>query len=183
MRRPARPVHRHKKVLRMPETAPAQPQEETTGQALAKLPGLLWLIRLRSLAAALLAAGLLALPGLLWAPQPWAWLALLPLAAVCGWRYAARYFAAYQARWLPEEGVVLNEGVWWRSEVWVPMARLQHLDLSQGPLDRRWGMASLSLHTAGTHDHKTRIHGLPLAQAQALREALLPRLKADARHD
>ena len=54
-------------------------------------------------------------------------------------------------------------------------ARLQHLDVQQGPLDRRWGMASLSLHTAGSHDHHTRILGLPLAQAHALRDHLLPR--------
>lgn len=150
-----------------------------------KLPALLWVTRLWSVLICLLPALAVLVPLLIWAPLLWAALALplLPISAWAGWRYAARYFGAYQARWLPEEGVVLNEGVWWRSEVWVPMARLQHLDVSQGPLDRRWGMASLSLHTAGTHDHKTRIHGLPQAQAHALREALLPRLKADARHD
>jgi len=180
----------------MSNMASPLPQEQPTAaqaikalnraeRPLEKLPALLQVIRLWSLLAALLPAGLIALPGLVWMPQPWAWAAgLLPLlAAWLAWRYAARYFAAYQARWLPEEGVVLNEGVWWRSEIWVPMARLQHLDVSQGPLDRRWGMASLSLHTAGTHDHKTRIHGLPLAQAQALREALLPRLKAVPEHE
>ena len=107
--------------------------------------------RLWSVFGLLLLALLIVAPLMIWAPVLWIWLSmpLLPLAAWLGWRYAARYFAAYQARWLPDEGVVLSSGVWWRSEVWVPMARLQHLDVSQGPLDRRWGMASLSLHTAG----------------------------------
>ncbi len=51
---------------------------------------------------------------------------------------------------------------------------LQFLDVNQGPLDRRWGMASLSLQTASAHDHTTRIAGLPLQEAHALRAALLP---------
>ncbi|MCV2368356.1 PH domain-containing protein [Roseateles oligotrophus] len=89
--------------------------------------------------------------------------------------YAGQRFAHYRAELHEGEGVVLHSGVWWRSEVWVPTARLQHLDVSQGPLGRRWGMAILSLHTAGSHDHHTRIHGLPLAEAHALRERLLPR--------
>jgi len=100
-------------------------------------------------------------------------IALLGLAL--GWWYAGRRFAHYRAEHHEGEGVVLYAGVWWRSEVWVPTARLQHLDVQQGPLDRRWGMASLSLHTAGSHDHHTRILGLPLAQAHALRDHLMPR--------
>ncbi|MCV2360342.1 MULTISPECIES: PH domain-containing protein [Roseateles] len=100
-------------------------------------------------------------------------LALLGFA--CGWRYASLRFEHYRAEHHIGEGVVLRSGVWWRSEVWVPIARLQHLDVTQGPLDRRWGMATLSLHTAGNHDHHIRIDGLPLAQAHALREQLLPR--------
>ena len=168
------------------DSAPATLALTRAEQPLDKLPALLWVARLWSLLLGLLAALAVLVPLLIWAPLLWAALALplLPLSAWAAWRYAARFFEAYQARWLPKEGVVLNKGVWWRSEVWVPMARLQHLDVSQGPLDRRWGMASLSLHTAGTHDHKTRIHGLPQAQAHALREALLPRLNNKApEHD
>lgn len=105
-------------------------------------------------------------------------LLLALLLAGLGWRYARQRFAHYQGQWLAGEGVVLRSGVWWRNEAWVPMARLQHLDVNQGPLDRAWGMASLVLHTAGSHDHKTRIDGLPVAQAHALREALLPRVRA-----
>ena len=102
-------------------------------------------------------------------------LALALLGLTLGWRYAGQRFAHYRAEHHPGEGVVLYSGVWWRSEVWVPTARLQHLDVSQGPLDRRWGMANLSLHTAGSHDHHIRIAGLPLDQAHDLRERLLPR--------
>ena len=85
-------------------------------------------------------------------------------------------FACYRAEHHPQAGVRLQDGIWWQTETWIPIARLQHLDVQQGPLDRRWGMATLSLHTAGTHDHVLRIKGLPLDQAHALRAALLPQL-------
>lgn len=83
-------------------------------------------------------------------------------------------FVAYEARCLPGEGLRLRHGVWWRHETWVPMSRIQHLDVVQGPLDRAVGMASLAVHTAGRHDHRTQVKGLPLAQAQQLRAELMP---------
>lgn len=101
--------------------------------------------------------------------------ALALLGISLGRRFAGLRFEHYRAELHEGEGIVLRSGIWWRSEVWVPTARLQHLDVAQGPLDRRWGMATLSLHTAGSHDQHTRIHGLPLDQAHALREHLMPR--------
>lgn len=98
-----------------------------------------------------------------------------------GWLYGGWRHAAYGAELLPSEGLVLRRGVWWRTESWVPIARLQHLDLHQSPLERFWGMARLILHTAGQHDHKTAVQGLPLAEAQSLREALMP--KVQGRHE
>lgn len=103
---------------------------------------------------------------------------LTVLLAAVGWWYGGLRFAHYQGSLHAGEGVVLQSGVWWRSEAWVPMARLQHLDVTQGPLDRAWGMATLTLNTAGTHDHSLRIKGLPVAQAHALRAALLPRTRS-----
>lgn len=146
-------------------------------RALGRLPALLryWRWRygltgaLPGLALAVLGFAL-SLP---WSLAPAAALALLGL--TLGRHFAGLRFAHYRAELHEGEGLVLYSGVWWRSEVWVPTARLQHLDVSQGPLDRRWGMATLSLHTAGSHDNHTRIDGLPLAEAHALREHLLPR--------
>ena len=108
-------------------------------------------------------------------------IALATVLAVAAYLYAVRRFAHYRGEHFPLEGVRLQDGVWWQTETWIPIARLQHLDVQQGPLDRRWGMATLSLHTAGSHDHLLRIKGLPLDQAYALRDALMPRLQV--RHD
>ncbi len=107
----------------------------------------------------------------------------LPLAllgaALCAlaWYYAGQRHARYRIRLQPVQGVVVERGVWWREQIWLPIARLQHLDVVQGPLERRWSMATLVLHTAGSHKHETRLPGLKLAEAQALRDALLPQLR------
>lgn len=106
---------------------------------------------------------------------------ILPVAILAGfgWYYAGRRFSLYRAYLHADQGVALQDGVWWRTEAWVPLSRLQYLDVNQGPLDRRWGMASISLQTASSHDHTTRIVGLPLQEAQALRAALLPLTRSE----
>jgi len=113
------------------------------------------------------------------APFPVA--ALLPL--VCGmalgWLYSGRYARAFSAAHLAD-GMLIRRGVWWRGEVFVPRARIQHTEINQGPLDRRWDMASVAIHTAGTRLESIVVPGLPRALAESLRDALLDRkLHAD----
>jgi uncharacterized protein len=91
-----------------------------------------------------------------------------------GWRYALRYAALYSAANLAD-GVLIRRGVWWRAEVFVPRARIQHTEINQGPLDRRWGMASLSIHTAGTRLENITVPGVPRDIAVVLRDTLLDR--------
>jgi len=158
--------------------------EGAAGQALGKMRTLrtLWQLRAAVLCAAVLAGLAVLLLSLLDERWPWPWLAGTALAVGLlslgpGLIYGAWRYQAYSAALHPGEGLVLRRGVWWRTESWVPIARLQHLDLQQSPLERLWGMARLELHTAGQHDHKTAVHGLPLAEAQALRAALMPRVQ------
>lgn len=154
------------------------------GQALGKMRTLraLWQLRAALVVAAALGGLVVGLLSLLDESWPWTWLGaaalLVLLISLClGMAYGSWRYQAYGAALHPGEGLVLRSGVWWRSESWVPIARLQHLDLQQSPLERLWGMARLELHTAGQHDHKTAVHGLPLAEAQALRASLMPRVQ------
>ena len=103
------------------------------------------------------------------------------LGLIGAWIYASKRFAAYETTFFPEQGMRVRSGVIWRKEIWLPIARLQHLDVNQGPLDRKWGMAGLVLHTAGTHDHELSLHGLPTSVAHELREILMPRQQV--KHD
>jgi hypothetical protein len=91
-----------------------------------------------------------------------------------GWRHAGHYAARYAALHLGD-GVLIRRGVWWRSELFVPRARIQHTEVHQGPLDRRWGMAGVSIHTAGTRLESITLPGVPHAIALQLRDALLDR--------
>lgn len=80
------------------------------------------------------------------------------------WRYAA---------WrVDPQAVEILTGVWWRRGVTIPRTRLQHLDVVQGPLQRRFGLATLVLHTAGTADASVPLAGLAHQVALALRAEL-----------
>lgn len=77
-------------------------------------------------------------------------------------------------------GIELRRGVVWRTVTNVPRTRVQHTDVSQGPFERRYGVASLVIHTAGTDDSVVTQHGLAHETALAIRDHLLPREEADA---
>lgn len=80
-------------------------------------------------------------------------------------------------RWkLDAEGLWLRQGrLWWR-ETRVPASRVQHVDLKHGPLERRFGLATLVVHTAAVHLSGITVRGLDRADAQALRDALARQL-------
>lgn len=70
-------------------------------------------------------------------------------------------------------GLEIRRGVWWRSQISVPLARVQHTDVHQGPMQRRFGIAKLIVHTAGTENSAVELSGLNFATAQRLRDALI----------
>ena len=65
-----------------------------------------------------------------------------------------------------------------RELVVVPHERTQSLAVSQGPLQRRYGVATLKLYTAGSRFTRTELPGLEYAEAVALRDRLLLRESA-----
>lgn len=83
-------------------------------------------------------------------------------------------------RWrLDADGFSLRKGRMWQSEVRVPVNRVQHLDLRRGPLERRYGLATLVIHTAGTRDSAVNVGGLADADADALRDLLARQAEHD----
>ena len=118
-------------------------------------------------------AGVLAAVGL--GPD---WLTVL-LAAVAVTFLAA---AAWTWRWAPrntaswgyaenEEDLLVTGGVLFRRLVAVPYGRMQFVDVQAGPVDRAFGIASVTLHTASTETAAT-IPGLPADEATRLRNRL-----------
>lgn len=81
---------------------------------------------------------------------------------------------------LDDEALHVRRGKTWFKHICVPRSRVQHLDFERGPLERRYGLATLVVHTAGAHERAVRQSGLLLADAEYLRDVLVPK---DRRHD
>jgi membrane protein YdbS with pleckstrin-like domain len=92
-------------------------------------------------------------------------------------------FAGYIAfnRWrntfwkLDDEALHVRRGKTWFRQICVPRSRVQHLDFERGPLERRNGLATLVVHTAGSQERALRQSGLLLADAEYLRDVLVPK--------
>lgn len=70
-------------------------------------------------------------------------------------------------------GIEIRRGVLWRRVTIVPRSRIQHTDVEQGPLLRRFGLAKLVIHTAGTEHATVPLYGLAMADAVAIRDGLI----------
>ena len=80
---------------------------------------------------------------------------------------------------LDADGFATRRGGLWRTETLVPVSRVQHLDLERGPLERRLGLATLGVHTAGTRMAAVKLPLLALDDAEALRAHLARQVEAD----
>ncbi|MEO5823122.1 MAG: PH domain-containing protein [Vicinamibacteraceae bacterium] len=83
----------------------------------------------------------------------------------------------YQTTWvrLDDDGLDFEHGWLWRHQISVPRSRIQHTDVTQGPYERRFGLATLVVYTAGTEHASIPIEGLSHQTALAFRDALLAR--------
>lgn len=61
-------------------------------------------------------------------------------------------------------------GLIFRKTVTQPILRIQHVELKRGPIDRKVGLAKLQVFSAGGAMHTFEIPGLPIADAQAIRQ-------------
>lgn len=111
---------------------------------------------------------------------PW-WPPALLAGAVALWAVAI----APRRRWaawgwaLDRDEVHIARGVWTQTHTVVPIARVQHIDVAQGPLERSFGLARLILHTAGTAHAIVVLPGLARADAEQLRDTVRAQIRAE----
>ena len=72
-----------------------------------------------------------------------------------------------------DRSLQIRRGVFWRERITVPRNRIQHTDVSQGPLERQFGLATLLVHTAGTEFARVSLPGLENGRALAIRDHLM----------
>ena len=132
---------------------------------------LLTLRRLEVGALALLASVVLAVVGALSGSGIAYGLALVALVAgALGLRFVGRRFGSwgYAER---EEDLLVRRGVMFARLSVVPYGRMQFIDVTAGPLERAFGLATVRLHTAAAATD-ARIPGLEPGEAARLRDSL-----------
>lgn len=76
-----------------------------------------------------------------------------------------------------EDDLLVRRGILIRGLVVVPYGRMQYVDVQAGPIDRRFGIARVQLHTASPGTD-AQIPGLPPDEAARLRDRLARRGEA-----
>lgn len=107
--------------------------------------------------------------------------AALAIVLVGGWVGLVTTAGVFAVAWPPlvwkhasyrvgPSGIEIRRGVVIREVVTVPRSRVQHTDVSQGPIERQFGLATLILHTAGTHHAAVPLEGLAHDTAVRIRD-------------
>lgn len=112
----------------------------------------------------------------------------LPVGAVLG--TATLAVVGFVAWWVPkfaetaayrlgDEEVAYRRGVWFRKESTVPYDRVTNVGSGQGPLQRRFGVGSVDVHTAGQGAQNTaELQVNALADYEDVRDQILERVRA-----
>ncbi len=83
-----------------------------------------------------------------------------------------RVYATTSWQIRPTQGLEIRRGIWWHHRIFIPRNRIQHTDVRQGPLERRFGLATLIVNTGGTHEPSISLSGLAREHAERLRDQL-----------
>jgi uncharacterized protein len=99
----------------------------------------------------------------------WASAAFLLVAAIVAppWAYATWRFAADDRLLSMRHGMIFVE------DRRIPVPRMQHVDITRGPVERLFGLATLVVYTAGNEGSAFRVPGLSNVRAEALRDGIM----------
>lgn len=74
---------------------------------------------------------------------------------------------------LREHDIAYRSGLYWRKTVLLPFNRVQHAEVSSGPLQRKFGLASLKFFTAGGSSVDLKVDGLMRERAEQIRSFIM----------
>ncbi|AXL11220.1 hypothetical protein DXT68_03035 [Microbacterium foliorum] len=105
--------------------------------------------------------------------QSWVW---IPAAVVVAIEIITLVILPRQAKaigyMLRDDDIVFRKGILWQRMIAVPYGRMQLVDITQGPLDRAFGVSQLKMVTAAATTG-VQIPGLTQAASEALRDTLI----------
>ena len=80
---------------------------------------------------------------------------------------------------LTERLLQVVRGWLFHTDTVVPFVRVQHLDVTRGPLDKMFGTATLVVHTAGTRNSIVTVPGLAPDRAAEIRDIIREHIRTD----
>ncbi len=80
---------------------------------------------------------------------------------------------------LRERDIIYMEGLLWRKHTVIPFNRIQHAEVTQGPIDRLFDLSKLKVYTAGGSSSDLYIPGLLPIDAERMKHYILNRTVRD----
>lgn len=90
------------------------------------------------------------------------------------------YFGFFKKSYaIREKDIIYNSGLFWRSSIAIPFNRVQHCEVSIGPIDRMFGLSVLKIFTAGGSSSDLAIVGLKPETSNRLKDYIVNKTGID----
>ena len=103
----------------------------------------------------------------------------MPLFALIALTFAPRRIYDRLGYALHAQLLQVVRGWLFHTDTLVPFVRVQHIDVTRGPVEKAFGTATLVVHTAGTHNSIVTLPGLSPERAAEIRDAIRSEIRAD----
>ncbi len=108
-------------------------------------------------------------------------LASLVFALLIAFTIAAIQIGFKNRAWaLRDKDIIFKKGWLFQSTHIIPFIKIQHCVVRSGPIERKFGLASVRLMTAASGDIDISIHGLEATTAEQLKEWIMEKIAAHA---
>ena len=138
---------------------------------LLRIEWLLWAVLL-----AIIAVSLIVFLPHLHQDNRWVWITAAYLLLLAIYLFLQEKAFPYKAFAVREHDVIYQKGWLIRKVKICPYNRIQNCSLQSGPLERKYGLASLLLYTAGSEGADMKIPGLEKGEAEQLRHYILSKI-------
>jgi len=134
--------------------------------------GVLWSVL--SIAAIILDQALLAGTAFHWLPSM-----LIPLLGIISVVTVPQRIYLRIGYRLTDRLLQLVRGWMFHTDTVVPFVRVQHIDITRGPVEKLFGISTLVVHTAGTHNSIVSVPGLSPETAARIRDTIREHVRTD----
>ena len=104
---------------------------------------------------------------------------LVPLLALISVAVAPQRIYRFLGYRLTGSLLQVVRGWMFHTDTIVPFVRVQHIDVTRGPVEKLFGTATLVVHTAGTHNSIVTVPGLAPESAEEIRDVIREHVRTD----